>query len=87
MDFYKTWAEYKAGFGEVDGEHWLGNDNIHTLSNNMGKTYELRIDMNDGLASRYATYDMFTISDETDKYRLTLGSYAGDAGKYWSELH
>ena len=31
-DFYKTWQEYKDGFGDLNENFWLGNDNIHTLS-------------------------------------------------------
>ncbi|XP_078466507.1 uncharacterized protein LOC144729952 [Lampetra planeri] len=31
-DFNRTWADYKRGFGEVGGEHWLGNDRLHQLT-------------------------------------------------------
>ena len=83
MDFFLDWASYKAGFGNVTGEHWLGNDNIHTLSNNYDKTYQLRVDLNDGTETRFAVYTKFSIADESDNYRLSLGSYGGrsDAGK------
>ena len=32
VDFNKKWNEYKNGFGDKDGEHWLGNDNIHFIA-------------------------------------------------------
>ena len=84
VDFFLDWASYKAGFGNVTGEHWLGNDNIYTLSNNYDKTYQLRVDLNDGTESRFALYGSFNIADESDNYKLTLGPYdaISNAGKF-----
>ncbi len=83
VEFFLDWSNYTAGFGNVTGEHWLGNDNIYTLSNNNDKTYELRVDLNNGTESRFAVYGWFSITDENDNYRLSLGPYDGtsDAGK------
>ena len=33
VDFYRTWDEYKNGFGDVNGEYWLGNENIYQYTN------------------------------------------------------
>ena len=85
VDFYRNWTEYASGFGDVEGEFWLGNDNIHTLTTQDGKTYELRVDLDDGNETRLAMYDSFDIAGPDDNYRLHLGLYTmlmnSDAGK------
>ncbi|XP_072023940.1 ficolin-2-like [Amphiura filiformis] len=75
-DFYRYWADYKAGFGNLAVEYWLGNDKIYALVNN-GKTYQLRLDLNDGSEWAYDLYASFVISDEATDYTLTLGAYIG----------
>lgn len=84
VDFYRDWNSYKAGFGSLSGEHWLGNDNIHLLTNTV--TSELRIDMKGILPATgleetaYAHYSTFRIADESDKYRLTVAGFSDHAG-------
>ena len=29
-DFYRDWKDYKAGFGQLDSEYWLGEES-HTF--------------------------------------------------------
>ena len=80
VDFYRDWADYKKGFGNLNGEFWLGLDNIHRLTNS--DTFKLRVDLEDWEGeTRFAVYDMIAIRDEVSKYRLSLGSYSGTSYK------
>ncbi|GIY42135.1 techylectin-5A [Caerostris extrusa] len=75
----KNWQSYKNGFGNVDKDFWLGNDNIFALSNQ--QLYSLRVDLKDVEGNkRYAVYDRFWIDDEDHKYTLHIKGYRGDAG-------
>ena len=76
VDFYLDWKNYTEGFGKLSGEFWLGLDKIHRLSKN-GQNV-LRVDLEDfENEARYAQYSTFAVADETDKYILTVGGYAG----------
>ncbi|KAK2171725.1 hypothetical protein NP493_1034g00007 [Ridgeia piscesae] len=79
VDFYRDWGTYKKGFGDVNGEFWLGNDYLNDITS-QGQ-YLLRIDMEDFTdESRYAVYSNFAVGAEIEKYKLTLGTYSGTAG-------
>ena len=78
-DFYRNWTEYKTGFGDVEHEFWLGNDNLHLLTSQ--KNYTLRVELEDFENNTlYAEYRVFSIKSEEDKYRLNVGGYSGTAG-------
>ena len=76
IDFYRGWSDYKSGFGNVIGEFWLGLDRINRLTNS--ERYRLRVDLEDIEGkTAYAEYDMFAVTSERIKYRLSLGTYSG----------
>ncbi|KAJ8033950.1 Zonadhesin [Holothuria leucospilota] len=83
-DFYRTWTEYKQGFGTQNqgNDFWLGNEQLHYLTDQ--KDYILRIDfVHSSDTPYYEEYRTFKIGDESTKYRLSYGSYKdGNTGYY-----
>ncbi|XP_005071389.1 tenascin-R isoform X1 [Mesocricetus auratus] len=77
-DFFRKWADYRVGFGNLEDEFWLGLDNIHRITA-QGR-YELRVDMRDGQETAFAYYDKFAVEDSRSLYKLRIGSYNGTAG-------
>eukprot|EP00058_Branchiostoma_floridae_P004157 XP_002589645.1 hypothetical protein BRAFLDRAFT_99252 [Branchiostoma floridae] len=84
VNFYLGWDDYKYGFpDDMTGEFWLGNDKINRLTTQ--KDYALRVDLQaSDNTTAFALYNSFSVADEDDKYRLSIGGYsvtstAGDA--------
>ena len=77
VDFYRAWDDYKRGFGNLNGEFWLGLDKIHSLT--VSSSNKLRVDIEDiHGATAFAEYSSFSVASENAKYQLSLGSYTGE---------
>ena len=66
VNFLRNWSAYVKGFGNPDGEHWLGFEKIHRLTK----------------ASSMLQVDMipFKVGDTASKYTLLATSYSRNAG-------
>ena len=75
LDFNRNWSDYRNGFGTLDGEFWIGMEEIHRLTKSQSK---LRVDLEDinGITT-YAEYDIFVVATESKKYQLSFGKYSG----------
>ena len=63
----------------------IGNDVLHSLTRK--RNIELKIQLWDfDSTAKFAFYDRFFVANESNKYRLTLGVYSGNAGKYQKRL-
>ena len=83
MDFFKTWFEYKLGFGNVDKEFWLGNEKIHRLTKR--KNMMIRFDLEDVNGNKvFAEYNVFYIDGEDANYKIHVSTYSGTAGDSFS---
>ena len=80
VDFNRGWNEYERGFGDVEGDYWLGLTFLHQLLQLNGAN-ELRIDLKDYSGnSAYAKYSSFNVGDSNSKYTLSVSGYSGTAG-------
>ncbi|KAL7845148.1 hypothetical protein AOLI_G00233400 [Acnodon oligacanthus] len=87
VNFYRPWEQYKNGFGNKNGEYWLGLENLYQLTSK--RKYELRVDLEDFEGGQvYAQYSNFTVDSEFNGYKLTVGGFidggAGDSLAYHS---
>ncbi|KAL7741542.1 hypothetical protein ACLKA6_019317 [Drosophila palustris] len=87
VEFYRKWDVYKKGFGDLDGEFFLGLDKIHALT--AMHSQELLVVLEDFEGNvTFETYEKFAIGDEDEQYVLhTLGRAHGTAGDSLRVLH
>lgn len=80
VNFFRNWTEYSFGFGDVMGDHYLGNSYVHSIT--YGKRYVLHIDFIDWNNVKHsATYDDFKLGCSCCQYILeSLGKFCGDCG-------
>ena len=83
--FNLSWNNYTSGFGDLNGEFWLG---FNKISQFMGVATELRIDLVACNNSKgYAKYHDFHIGNSSSKYLLTVSEYTGDIGDMFSHVN
>ncbi|CAK8686929.1 unnamed protein product [Clavelina lepadiformis] len=79
VDFGRRWDDYANGFGQIDGEFWLGLDNIHEMTR--GGRCRLKIELWDFDGNqRHADYSLFLNESAEKLYRLRVFGYSGNAG-------
>ncbi|XP_076806204.1 fibrinogen-like protein A [Clavelina lepadiformis] len=79
VSFQRAWDDYANGFGQIDGEFWLGLDNIHEMTR--GGECRLKIELWDFDGNqRHADYSSFSIESAENLYRLRVSGYSGNAG-------
>ena len=72
---------YKRGFGDLQGEFWLGLEKICRLTTSQ----VLRFDLADvNTVRKYAQYNSFTVGPLSSSYIAYVGNYSGTAGDSFS---
>ena len=80
VNFFRDWENYKQGFGDLQNEFWLGNENIFTLTLQglYPRGNQLRIDMmNAKKIKKSVRYSDFHITNAATKYTLHVNGYSG----------
>ncbi|XP_016950810.1 angiopoietin-1-like [Drosophila biarmipes] len=77
VDFNRSWADYRKGFGNSTGEFFIGLEKLHQLTKD--NPHQLYIKLRkEGGESAFLYYDNFRIGTEHQFYELrSLGKYAG----------
>ena len=84
VNFVRGWTDYEKGFGDLDGEFWIGLKNIYELTNQQRVALRLSVWNDTENATINWTYSFFRISDASDKYALTpsIGVGSGEGTDY-----
>ncbi|XP_024921168.1 angiopoietin-2b [Cynoglossus semilaevis] len=86
VNFHRSWSDYKVGFGELSGEHWLGNDIIHQLTSSQDYSLHVQLKDRDGNEA-FSHYERFYIDGEDRNYSLHAEGFSGTAGRTSSLTH
>lgn len=86
INFNRSWSQYKAGFGELNQDMWLGLDKVSRISYS-GLRGILKVKLKTAgpaHATYFAEYDYFKVGNEDSNYKLSIGLYdrkstAGDS--------
>jgi len=64
FNWHLPWADYKAGFGSIDADFWLGLEKMHLLTSS--QPYRLRVEVQQDSTNLWfsAEYWSFEIGDE-----------------------
>lgn len=69
LNFYRNWTQYKAGFGHLSSEFFIGLDKLHAITASKPHDLYIQLEDFDGYI-KFARYDDFLVSAESAFYRL-----------------
>ena len=76
--FNRSWTQFQQPFGDPSSQYWIDLEKLHQLSlGNCSVRFDLQL--NNGTWV-YADYSKFIVGNVSDKYRLNITGYSGNAG-------
>lgn len=87
VDFSQNWDEYVQGFGDPEGEYWIGLETLYQVTKK--NQYKLRIELQVDGEKAYSNYGTFRVGPDRRDYKLRVEDYnvsstGGDALSYHS---
>ena len=79
VSFERSWDEYAAGFGDVDGSFWLGLDAIHDLTTEQPMSLQIDV-VPFNLPAVSIPYQQFHVDDAASEYLLNITSDTDSPG-------
>ena len=76
VDFNRNWNDYKNGFGDINGEYWLGNEFVHQYTEKYQTEMKIEAVAFDG-ENATLVLQKFTLSDEASKYIFDYNTCQG----------
>ena len=73
VSFERSWEEYAAGFGDVDGSFWLGLDAMNDLTTEQPMSLQIDVVLCNA-PTVSIPYQQFHVGDAASEYRLTITS-------------
>ena len=75
--FKRPWTEFQQPFGNLTSQYWIGLERMHQLTlGNCFVRFDLQLTNGTWL---YADYSKFIVGNVSDKYRLNITGYSGNA--------
>ena len=81
VNFTRGIVDYENGFGDVDGEFWIGLRIIHELTNQQNMAMKMKV-WNDNGNSMNWNYQQFSIYNKDNRYAIYQLSGSSGDGSY-----
>ena len=81
QDFNLDWIAYREGFGNIEGEHWLGNEKLHQITSKKNCSMKMEVAYCDTEEKGYALYETFMVGAENSNYMMFVNGYSRTTGQ------
>ena len=79
FSFNRGWDDYKLGFGDLNAEHWIGNENLHQLTKENSFKLMIYFSNNNNTVISETTCDFFRVASESERYAWNFKLCEGPA--------